>query len=292
MVAELPTVSISGNGREIYLTETTGWSLLPGVEGFDGPPVILDEDSPAAWDGGLVRAVRYAARDVFLPLAFWADTADDVAARLKYLALLTDPKQGRTTITVASRNGSVRTISGFLSGQLGNALEVAEGRRWRRLGLTFRCPDPFWLAEQRSLEFGVGTTTEFLGDDFLPLTLGDSQVLGTVTIDEDGGGETYPIWTITGPATAVTIRRVTPTPAVELTVPAGLTSGQTLTIDTTRGTQSVVNEAGANAWARLGPASVLWALQPGANTVNLTLTGTSSPTSVRVLWRTRHLTAW
>jgi hypothetical protein len=284
-----PTLTLSRGGTALVLSLANGWVILPGVEGFDGPPPALIDVEPATWDGSLPVAARYAAREVFLPLNYAADSTEALRDTTRALAVLTDIKRGgMVTLEVAHADGTRRWTEGRLSAPFGTALAMAEAGLWRQFGLTLRCGDPFWLGKNRSETFVVGgSVPEFLSDEFLPIQLADSQVVGSINIINYGDTDAYPVWTLTGPFDDATVTL----DGLVWAVPDGLTDTEVLTIDTRRGVQSVmVNESAA--WGRLAPGAQLGPLPPGGSHVDVTVTGATSATTLTVVWRERWLTAW
>ena len=85
----------------LALTPANGFYVRPGVEGLDTPPVRLSETEPADSDGSLVTNVRYAARDIVLPLHVEAGTAVDVRRITRGLASLLNPQLGPVTLRVS-----------------------------------------------------------------------------------------------------------------------------------------------------------------------------------------------
>lgn len=95
-----PTLTLSRAGSSIALTTANGYSVLPGVEGFDTPPVALSETEPADFDGTVVTNVRYQPREIFIPLLVEGANASEVRQRTRALAGLLNPQGGMTTLTV------------------------------------------------------------------------------------------------------------------------------------------------------------------------------------------------
>lgn len=284
----LPQITVSRGGVDLALTLANGWVILPGVEGLDGPPPALIDVEPATWDGSLNTGARYTARDVFLPLHYKAADTDSLRTAIRALAVLTDPKRGAVTVEVAHADGDRRTIDGFLSAPFGQALASTEGTLWRQVGLTIRCPDPFWQSTARTLMFGLGGDPgEFLSDEFLPVDVDDAQVTGEATIVVDGDADAYPTVTLVGPFSDADITLG----QAHWTVPDGLVGGEVMVIDMGRGIQTVTVDD-APAWGSLGPGAQLGPLEPGDNTLSATLTGATDDTRMTVAWTQRWLTAW
>ena len=286
--ANFPTFALTRGGVTVWLTRPNGWYVSRGVEGLDTPPVGLVVDEPATWDGGLMRAARYAPREVFLPVHLQASGNADLRAAVRALATLADPKRGPVTLTVAHPDGVTRTIDGYLSGPFGQALIAAEALTWRKIGLRLRCPDPFFGGGSAAASLVVAASSvDFLGDPFLPLAVSDSQIAGTLTAVNDGDADAYPRWTLTGPASSAVIDVAGA--AWQLTAPLG--AGSVLVVDATRGAQSVTVD-GTPAWGMLASGSQLAPLPPGATTVDVDITGATGSTVLAAAWPQKWLTAW
>lgn len=286
--AIFPTFSLARDGTILWLTRPNGWYVGRGIEGLDNPPVALLIDEPATWDGGLFRDARYSPREVFLPVHLQADDNAAMRAAVRDLAALADPKRGPVALTVHHPDGRTRTIDGYLSGPFGQALIAGEAMHWRKIGVTLRCPDPFFTGDTSGASLVVDTAVvDFLGDPFLPLAVSDAQVADTLIAANSGDADAYPVWTLTGPASSALID--VDGASWELSSPLG--AGEVLTVDTTRGAQSV-DVDGTPAWGMLASGAQLAALPSGTTTVTVDITGATSATVLTVDWSEKWLTAW
>jgi hypothetical protein len=95
-----PTLSLTRGSTTLALTDANGITVTPGVQGFDTPPVVLSESNPADFDGSIVTNVRYAPRDVFIPIGVTAETEFDQRTTTRSLASLLNPQLGPVTLTV------------------------------------------------------------------------------------------------------------------------------------------------------------------------------------------------
>jgi hypothetical protein len=247
----------------------------------------LVEVTPAVGDGTLVLDARYAARDVFLPLNYKAGSTAALRSTIRGLASLCDVKAGDVTLEVAHEDGTRRYIDGRVSQPYAQAMTSGEGALWRTIGLTVHCPDPFFYTEERTATWSLGSATPFLGDEFLPVGLDNSQVLGEEPINNDGDAHAYPVWTVTGPCDTLTVAAG----ETVWSVPAGLADDETLVIDARRGVKTcTVN--GVSSWGRLAPGSVVSTLAPGPNLLDVEAIGATAQTTITVGWAERWLTAW
>lgn len=95
-----PTFTLSRGSTSLELTATNGYTVLPGVEGFDTPPVALSESEPADFDGSVVTNVRYEPREVFIPLLLEGSDSAQIRQRTRELASLLNPQNGMVTLTL------------------------------------------------------------------------------------------------------------------------------------------------------------------------------------------------
>jgi phage-related protein len=101
-----------------------------------------------------------------------------------------------------------------------------------------------------------------------------SQALGTLTIENDGDVDAYPVWVINGPATNVSIT----VNGIGFEYTESLSSGETITIDAR--TATVTDDAGTNKYAFLGTAPKLFRIPPGSTNVSIVATGADSNTRI------------
>ena len=92
--------TLSRGADVLPLTQANGLYVRPGVEGLDTPPVRLSETDPADSDGSFVTNVRYAPRDIVLPLHLQVETANEARGLTRRLASLLNPQVGPVTLTV------------------------------------------------------------------------------------------------------------------------------------------------------------------------------------------------
>lgn len=289
-IADAPGLTLIGsNGDSIPLSSLLGITTGQGWEGFDLPPYELRSSTPGGWDGGLVSDVRAGIREVFVPLSIEAHTTEELRELKRRLAAALNPRNGDATLIVTHRNGDSRRISGRYAQGFDGALTSGQGLWWQNIGITLRCHEPFWQGPQIiASRFTAGSAPTFFDSPFFPLEIGAGQAIGTVVIDNIGDEAAYPVWTIEGPGADVTVSSSSKSWGID----GSIADGETLTIDTRRGVQTVTNEGGVSQWSRVTPNSNLWALEPGDNTVTVAMTSTDSGSSIQVAYTPRYLTAF
>lgn len=266
-------------------------TVLPVTRGIGGrfmPPVAMFDDPVPSSDGTRLRALRFDARTVIVPI--WLESADLESHRavLRDWARRLNPRRGDGRLRVAV-DGTVRELTvryreGF--GLEENYFHFTETK------LAFYAPDPYWRdVTPTQMTFGIGATQP----GFLPLphattgsflTLGASTIALSQSVPNLGDVEAWPVWTITGPALSVTVRNVNT--GQELTLTGTLGAGEVAIVDTRPGVKSV-RIGGVSRFDVLSAASVLWALQPGANAVAITLPGATASSTVTMAFVSRWL---
>ncbi|MGW3154000.1 phage distal tail protein [Streptomyces sp. NPDC001089] len=284
----------SSSGRVTSLSDfddpQSGAFVMPGVAGIGMPDYTPYEDQSPSFDGSIRRGTRAGPRQITIPLHLWGPDRPSYLARYHRLVQDLNPAYGPGTLTFTESDGSTRRISAYYAdGLQGQENDDTTGRHWMTVVLVFSAPSPYWLGDDKTLTFSVGGgSTSFF--PIIPWRVRDSQVLGAVKVINLGEVDTYPVWTIKGPATAATITNSTTGESFTLT--RSLSSSDTAVIDTREGVKDARLNGSTNLWPNLNSSAVLWPLRPGSNDVGLTVTGTSGTSSVQLTYTSRYLTAF
>ena len=173
--------------------------------------------------------------------------------------------------------------------------ELAESHRSYYPGaLIFRAVYPYWVdAIESTLDVGAtGDPVDwfpFAGSfPVHPLMLGASDTFEHFTVDNTGDVEAWPVVTVLGPATDVTVTNLTTDVFWKVTGDIG--DGSTLAVDTRPG-QKLVRIDGVNAYSALADGSYLWPLVTGENQIQMSGVGTTDDTVIRFAWRNAWLAA-
>ncbi|WP_329390273.1 phage distal tail protein [Streptomyces sp. NBC_01716] len=287
----MPKVSFTDpTGLVTMLTDwERGWVVQTGAKGLDMPTYAFSQDESPGIDGYEIREVRALGKDIILPIAFWAnDSRQAYLQRRRQFIRSVNPKRGPGILTLTQPDGAVRTIGAIYAGGLeGDESRDAAGERWCINVITFACPKPHWIGGEVTTEWRSAVDTEFF--PFLPLSVGDSQVLGEVAVDNDGDDDAYPIWSVTGPATGVTLSNSTTGESLALT--RSIDEGDEIVIDTRQRRQSALLNGVTNLWPNIDDDSSMWGLAPGLNDLALAVDGSSADTAVRMTYQPRYLAA-
>lgn len=277
-------------GPNRTLPLTGAYQVQVGVDGLDTGPTSLLERRSAGVFGSFAAGFDSDARDVFLPLLLRGMSVTHLKALRK--ALLTDMcRTGELVrLVVESPNGSLRWIEGY---------RVGDGGPWgegtfsvsgvQKIGLTLRCPDPWWRSDPVVWPFNYAGGGGFF--PLLPVALSPSRVSGEVsTLDMVGDVESYPTWTLTGPLTAVTATDMVRGRSWTVTGP--LLAGQSAIVRTDPRLAAegpmVTGPDGSSWGSHLAAPFDLWPLGPEAPRIKVELatasTGASVTAVVNPLW--------
>ena len=251
------------------------------VSGRFAPRAEIVEAEVPGVPGSRVREVRHVTKQFTLPV--WITADDEVALRTvtRELVKRMDPLRGPGKIRVTAPGGDQREITCLVSSGLDmvEALGSTSAPTLQRTPLVFRAHDPYWAElAPTNLAFDSGEAVSFF--PFFPLRLSSSEIFSDGTADNVGDVDTWPVWTIRGPAEDITLRNVTT--GKYLTLNVSLLTGESVVIDTRPGRKSVTHSSGANLFRNLSSLSSMWPLLPGANAVRVEMTG-STPEVSQVL---------
>lgn len=282
------TVTLSQGTDTLELTGV--WTVLAGVQGFDDPPMSLTTSASTAVYGEFSTGMVVPAREVFIPVLLRAESGPawrNLRDSLRKVTRLDVP----TRITVATRDGRSRHIDGYYTPDtIGWTVDTWSASGWQALGLTFRCPRPWWISD-RPLTLGPwrsATNRGFLGK-LLPIKLGVSEVFGVgVAVYSEGDVAARPTWVIDGAASSISVVHEDSGRSWSLTT-TGLTRPITVVTDPQR--SSVTDGNGARRWSALAPPFDLWPLPTGWSTVRVDIVGADATTIVTGTADVLHMAA-
>lgn len=258
----------------------TGYQALSGVVGL-GLPTITSQWSEGAGDGALYRGRRVRARDIDIPLDILGRDRDHLRELMSRLArvlagkmrlVVTEP-DGRQWYTDVVRTGG----GGFVYGQ------DTIGVRDAQVVITVTAGDPYFTStDVRTQVIGqAGSPPAFLGE-LVKLRIGSSSAIGSITIENDGDADTYPVWTVIGPGRDF---EITSPNGERLRWEGTLAAGEVLTVDTR--TASVTDGSGTNRYADLAAAPRFWSSPPGSQSITASLADTTSASQIVCSWQAR-----
>lgn len=269
---------------------TNGIEILDGVKGLHMPPIRRVHQAVADVPGTRLMALEHDMRSFDLPIAIRGGSEEELRALMRAWRQRFDPRRGDSQLIVTTLDGLLLA----LTCRYAQGLEVDESSQSGRSAgfqpavLTFEADDPYWYdVGEQTQSWVVGGTipTWFQSGNILPIVLGASSLSGETTLDVGGEVQTWPIWTIAGPASGIVV--------------ANLTTGQTfgwgstlvdtdvLTVDTRPGIKQVLLNGGPAQDALTS--YDLWPLVTGANDVQVSVSGATAGSQVSVSWHNAYL---
>jgi len=274
-------------GDPIVLTDRgRGYRVLAdGTKGLDSVTYRTAAQVYAGVPGAELQTIEADVRQFSLGLSIEGDTESEFRDRKRALIRSMRPKAGDGVLSFADEAGARRSIScRYMGGLEGDAVAYFDGLSWRPVA-QFVAFDPWFRGPAVTLEFGLGAPQSFF--PFFPLRLAPSAIQGQFVVDlGDTDAPSFPLWTVMGPGTALTLTNNTT--GRQIVVNAALAAGETMIIDTRPGRQSVRRGDGSNLMNTLTSDPALWPLVEGVNNVTALLAGATANSRVAGVYEPRY----
>jgi hypothetical protein len=277
-------VDPQGIVRDLSQATSPNLFVSKGTTGLGMPPVDIVSDKLPFTAGDIPRHAQTQGREIDLPLYVHGstiggliDTADDLA---EWFATADESTRTPGYFRVTRPNDdAVRQIACYYRGGLEGDMGTGSPNT-ALLVVSLYAPDPYWTdVDEQEVVFG-------------PAHIGIVQ--GVVNT---GDVHAYPIWTIQGPASGISIVNTTTGKSLGLTANGGvtLTAGQSLTIDSRpasqRTTLQIIDQDGVSYYNRVVVGTAPWWVKSGANNFTISATGTSGATAFVLTWLPRYRSA-
>lgn len=291
--ASITYVDPAGNRWPMTDLTAAWYTLAEGVSGLGAAPYTLTSD-PHPRGGARLRHVQPQPRTIVWPVLVKGGNHLEFTENWRSLAraFTRTLREGPGRLEVARPDGTMRHIAvHYHSGWDGRG-QTATGITWDSAVVTLWCEDPYWVDSQAvTVHRETGAQVDYL--DPYP-SVSSSQVLGATTVTNPGEVDVWPVWTVTGPASAITFTRHDTGEAftldMEATEHGALLSGETVTISTDP--PRVRSDIGENLVSGLNwPDAVLWSLPPGETPVTFQLDGAEAGSAVDLTFYPRYETA-
>lgn len=252
-----------------------------GVSGRSMPPIDFRDFAARPGAGSSLTEVRHGAREVAVPVALLGDVQSGVRSWSRRF----DPVRGEGRLRARSDAGD-RDLPCRYVGGLDSAVEDVP--RLRRFVAVFRAFDPYWR-DVDATEVTVERGELGLWLPWPPVTVVSDDVFASVDVNNTGDVQAWPVWTVSGPATSVSL---TTDRGDALTVAFPILANERLTIDTRPGFKTVVDQDGNNRFSSLDVNDDdLFGFPVGATQVSVSIADPTDESRVDLSWRRRWLSA-
>lgn len=244
------------------------YGLQSGTTGF-GVPTVVSQFTRGAGSGGQYRGERVDMRTMDIEILILGDNRLTTGELVRKLANLVRARRNQPLPRLVATYATGEVYEVPFVYQSGLEIEYAESMsKSTRVFLSVVCPDPFWTARD-ALSFTIQNNSSSVGllPEFAKLQVMASTAIGSVPVNNPGDVDSDISWRITGPGGPTTIQ-VNGEGFVYNTT---LIAGDIITVDGK--TKTVANAAGVNQYAGLAAAPKFPTLQPGSNTVLVSMVG-------------------
>lgn len=291
-------VWIDPSGNRHSLTDPNSYFWLQGAAGFGMPKMNLQEQEVPLQAGSIPRLVLAKTRDILLPLAVKGSSFANLWSNYEALCSMFYSATTQTpgTLRRTTPNGHARDLPCFyIEGAELDESEDNYGPSRMVLAIALHACQSFWQDTDFTVKtFSPGGLLNFFDSPFLPLKLSPSGISSSFSIINSGDDLSYPLWTVNGPATAITFSNTytlhngaTVTKTLALTLSLG--SSDVLTINTDPLNSFIKKQDGSNQINTISLTSSLWPFVVGNNQCAVALSGSSSSTEVILQYKQRYL---
>lgn len=222
------------------------------------------------------RSTRVAARPISLPMHIYATDRDTYRARARRLCAAFAPDGGRMgVLSMIEADGQERRMRAIYNAGLEGVEGGSNGgENWWTFVISLTAYDPFWYApDPVTVDLEYAAPIEF----FPHMQLSSSQVLGGLSLYNEGDVPAYGIWTITGPGNDPVLTSPDGVSALGLT--GEIPAGSVLVIDTRPGMQDITLD-GVNWWPHITDQMAMWPIPTGTSTATLSMTGATADSKI------------
>lgn len=270
--------------------------VLPAISGIKSrmmPQIVSTQVAVPFQPGARAMAYRHDVRKVDVPIVLHND-AETLRDQYRYWAHIFDPTRGDGVLRVTRGiDGSYRDLTCRYAG----GWDFQEDYEFfSQPSLSFvAIDDPYWhTPETAPVQFTAASTTgvtKWFPFSF-PFTFGASEVFATQGLVNPGDVAAWPVWTVYGPGTALTITN-NDTGQVLAMTGIGSTLGvhDFLVADTRPRVKTLTRSDGLSMFSSLTLDSEMFSIAPGGVSVSVEMGGATTTSLVSVSYRVGYLAA-
>lgn len=259
--------------------------LKQGVRGLSMPPVRRYSSASAGVPGSRWRGASPEERQVFWPLAVHTAPGQGWVDQDSAFFRTLDPERPGIW-RVQQPDGGARSLRcRFVDDGQHTYVTGPAGIGWAFYGITLVAEQPYWEGEPLVRYFNAAPPVLFFGTPQV-FSLDPGSTVATATVDNPGDVDAYPVWTVTGPTTGVTLG----VGGRLIEVPFALADGEVLVVDPRPTAQTAIMSTGVERTAELGEAD--FAPIPAGESLALSLDLAGAGGSVQVSLTPLHYRAW
>jgi phage-related protein len=271
---------IGANGDTIAF-DYQSYVLNPDFMGFNIPPAQVRIESSAG-DGGVFRHAKRGVRTLDIPVTVLGTDRADVQTKLRRLAKLTQNTAGPLKVRANYSDGEILELETYYTGGAEGQWGSDAGMIWNSWTLSLQAPSPYWTSlDTISFVLGEEPTGRGLLPQLTKLKVSSDNILGVVTVNNQGDVPSFTKWTFLGPLLNLLVSNG----SESFTIPGTIADGDTITVDTATG--EVYNQDNVNSYPVLGDAPKLFSLQPGLSEITITGDDTTQGTRVAFFYAPR-----
>lgn len=267
-------------GVPTVLSEATGYKVLRPTMGLGVAAPQNTIEPYIAFDGAALTNRRRNTQSVIVPILL----RDATRAQSKIEALASALDNGPGQLEYADGVNTRYLKNVIYDGGLGGDMSNAPATAWRKIAVSLLALDPWWYGPANSQALSTSAVTAFDAaisfDAAIPFDGGVAVGVGVV-----GDAEAFPVITVVGPATTLTVS----VGALSWSIAGALSAADVLVVDHRPGSRGPRLNGGLVDWSLLSEASRLWTLPKGVASVISGVNGSTGATSIVMAWDPRFL---
>jgi hypothetical protein len=195
------------DGSEWALTDPDSGVFLTdkGVEGLGMPTHQAWVGESPATHGQYYRGFVVEPRPVFWPVYLYSDDGSDAWLERDRAFWRSLQPGMHGTWSVTTPRGGKRSLSCRFVDDGRHAFQYDPMfRGWASYGVSLIADNPFWTGEPVRRTWSDGPDSDFYAQR-MPLSISSASTLSSAAMTNEGDLEAWPVWTIKGPLTSVTV---------------------------------------------------------------------------------------